>query len=75
MSITPNMPITEFFARLRPIQQRARDRAHEYLNHGDDTGFESRVFYELCITLMQDNERLHAEIDKLNQVLGTGTEE
>ena len=76
MPITPAaplIPIPEFFARLKPFQLRAgsKDRISEYLNHGDDTGYETRVFYELLMSLMQDNDLLHAQIAKLNQVLGT----
>ena len=68
----PSMPISEFFGRLRPFMLAAssKERIADYLNHGDDSNYQTRVFYELCAHLMVQNEHLQAEIDKLNQVLG-----
>lgn len=70
MPVVVGMELSEFFKLRTQYEQRARERVHDRLNHGDDTQFHQCVLEELAMDLLSKVSALKAEVDTLKALIG-----
>lgn len=65
------MTLSEFALWRKQFEAKARARAEERLNAGDDTPWFIQVLEEMAMSVLQENVELRDKIKKLQALLGT----